>query len=171
MVRHALLLVALTACFEDRYRCDEDADCDLGTGGRCERDGYCTSHDLDCPTARSYEEHAGSLTSTCYDDREAPLNPCAGGQPPAPLEGCFADVCARLPAFCELAWTDACVQLAQEACDVTCDTRLAITATRNGPTPTQVPVASLKSSAMRPSNSRPFAGIAGSSNFSASPSR
>ena len=45
----------------------------------------------------------------------------------------------------------------------------AINPARNGPTLTQVPVASLKSSASRPSNTRPFAGSSGSSNFSASP--
>lgn len=120
-----------TACFEDRYRCTTDAQCDLGAGGRCEGDGFCTSRDLACDTRRSYEVHAGELTGICYDDREIPLNACAGGQAPAAPTGCFADVCARLPACCDLAWTDACVQLAQQECDITCDTRLAITAVRN----------------------------------------
>ena len=36
---------------------------------------------------------------------------------------------------------------------------------RNGPTLTQVPVDSLKSSAMRPSNSRPLRGIGGVGEF------
>src|SRR5580704_9579414 len=47
--------------------------------------------------------------------------------------------------------------------------KCAMNAARSGPTLTQVPVASLKSSARRPSNSRPFDGSAGSANLTASP--
>lgn len=131
MVRLAFILVVLAAgCFEDRYRCTEDAQCDLGVNGRCEVGGYCTSHDPACLTLRSYEAHGGELATTCYDDRQVPLNACAGGQPPAASTGCFANVCARLPACCDLAWTDACVEVAQQECEVRCDTRLAITASR-----------------------------------------
>ena len=41
---------------------------------------------------------------------------------------------------------------------------------RKGPTETQVPLASLKSSAMRPSKSKPASRLFGSAGFSASPS-
>jgi hypothetical protein len=40
---------------------------------------------------------------------------------------------------------------------------------RSGPTETKVPVASLKSSAMRPSNMKPSSGCAGSIGLAASP--
>ena len=40
---------------------------------------------------------------------------------------------------------------------------------RSGPTLTQVPLASLKSSAMRPSKSKPLSKSSGSTGFSASP--
>jgi hypothetical protein len=125
------LACAVTGCFSDTtYRCTEDSQCDLGDDGRCQN-GYCTSRDPACDTLRSYEELAGSMTNACYDDRRTPDNPCAGGQPPASREGCYVDVCARVPACCDLAWTDACAQIAQEECDVVCDTRIALTATRN----------------------------------------
>ena len=131
MVKHALWLTLLASgCFDDRYRCARDEQCDLGEGGRCELDGYCTFHDITCPTRRRYAAHAGELTNQCFDDRVAVENVCAGGQTPARPEGCAATVCARLPACCSLAWTDACAQLAQEACDVRCDTRITISATR-----------------------------------------
>jgi len=126
-----LALVALAGCFEDRYRCTSDEDCDLGAAGRCELDGHCTQYDLTCATHRRYSPHAGALTGTCFDDRIAPVNPCTGGQPPASPEGCFAQVCDRVPACCEIGWTNVCAQLAQQLCDVTCDTRIALTATRN----------------------------------------
>ncbi|NVB77064.1 MAG: hypothetical protein HOV81_01595 [Kofleriaceae bacterium] len=127
-----LLAVALatTGCFEDSYRCTSDAQCDLGEGGRCEIDGRCTRYDVTCGTGRRYEPHAGELTGTCFDDRAVPANVCIGGQPPAKPEGCIADVCSRVPACCEMAWTDACTQLAQQVCSVSCDTRLGITAIR-----------------------------------------
>jgi hypothetical protein len=127
----ASVLVA-SGCYADRYRCTQDSQCNLGEGGRCEVDGLCTEHDTRCPTLRRYSEHAGELTDACFDDRVAPMNACAGGQPPAPPEGCFAEVCARLPACCEVAWLDACAQVAQQtaSCNLHCDTRIAITATR-----------------------------------------
>ncbi len=125
-----LVAVGALACVPDRYRCTNDLQCDLGEGGRCERDGLCTQHDLACPTQRRYSAHAGEQTGTCFDDRQVPLNACAGGQPPVLPEGCLATVCERLPYCCGVAWTDACVQLAQEACTARCDTRIAITAIR-----------------------------------------
>jgi hypothetical protein len=130
VVRLLLVALALGGCFEDRYQCTTDAQCDLGGGGRCEANGYCTAFDDTCRTERRFSAHAGALSGTCYDDATALANPCAGGQGPARAEGCYADVCARLPACCDLAWTDACVQIAQEACELSCDTRIAITATR-----------------------------------------
>jgi hypothetical protein len=135
MVKHAFLVLLLAAgCYDDRYRCTSDAQCDLGEGGRCEQDGYCTRHDITCATQRRYSAHAGSLSERCFDDRVVPSNVCAGGQAPAKPEGCLATVCERLPACCELGWLDACAQVAQEVCDVDCDTRIAITATRNATT-------------------------------------
>lgn len=131
MVKHALWLTLLASgCFEDHYRCTSDSQCDLGDGGRCELDGHCSAHDITCPTERRYGSHAGALAGQCVDERVVPANACAGGQAPANPEGCFASVCERLPACCEVAWIDACVQLAQEACELACDTRIAITATR-----------------------------------------
>jgi hypothetical protein len=132
MVKHALwLLLLASGCFEDRYRCTSDAQCDVGEGGRCEVDGYCSARDVTCTTERRYGSHAGELAGQCVDDRATPINACAGGQQPAKPEGCFATVCDRLPACCEVAWVDACVQLAQQACELECDLRIAITATRN----------------------------------------
>jgi hypothetical protein len=130
MVKLALALALLGGCFEDRYRCTSDAQCDLGSSGRCEVDGYCSEHDTACATQRSYV-HAGELTATCFDDRAVPRNACASGQPPARPEGCFATVCDLVPACCSVGWLDACVQLAQEVCpDLRCDTRLTVTALR-----------------------------------------
>jgi hypothetical protein len=133
MVRVLVLACLLGGCFEDRYRCTSDRQCDV-EGGRCETDGFCTKFDDDCPTGRRYQ-HAGAHGDACFDDRVVLKNACAGGQPPAMPEGCVADVCSLVPACCELAWTDACVQLAQEQCtDLRCDTRIAITAARGAVT-------------------------------------
>ena len=123
-------IVGASACFEDRYRCDSDSDCDVGAAGRCESDGSCTAHDASCPTERRYAEHSGELANQCFDARFAIANPCAGGQPAALPEGCAADVCAALPACCEIGWSDACVQQAQLRCTLGCDTRIAVTASR-----------------------------------------
>lgn len=132
MVRALLVVVTAvvaSGCFDDRYRCTTDAQCNV-EGGRCELDGYCTKFDDSCPTQRRYQ-HAGERGDACFDDAVVPANPCAGGQPPARREGCFADVCARVPACCDMGWTDACVQLAQQLCSgLRCDTRIAITAAR-----------------------------------------
>ena len=130
MVRALVLLAALAGCYEDRYRCTSDLQCNIGDGGRCEVDGFCTKYDESCDSGRRYQ-HADQHGDDCFEDAIVPLNACAGGQTPAREQGCFADVCKRVPACCEMAWTDACVQLAQELCtDFTCDTRIAITATR-----------------------------------------
>jgi hypothetical protein len=135
MVKRALcLLMLVAACYEDRYLCSSSEQCDVGEGGRCEVDGFCSLRELTCPTLREYTNHSGVLSNQCFDDTVAPLNACAGGQPPAKRDGaCFTQVCDRLPACCDVAWTDACVQLAQETidCRLACDTRIAITATRN----------------------------------------
>jgi hypothetical protein len=137
MVRGAALaglVLVLAGCFEDRYQCTEDAQCDLGVGGRCELDGYCSSYDPACPTHFRYDEHAAAQTDVCYEDSTELANPCAGGQGPARAEGCYASVCSRLPACCEVGWFDACAQIAEEECDISCDTRIAITASRNATT-------------------------------------
>ncbi|HTL36132.1 MAG TPA: VCBS repeat-containing protein [Kofleriaceae bacterium] len=128
----AVAAVLLTGCFDNVYHCTKDEQCDVGAAGRCELDGFCTHFDPTCSTARRYSDHAGVLTNQCYDDRVVPINACAGGQAPAAPEGCFADVCARLPACCNTGWTDACVQVAQEACPtLKCDTRIAVNAKRD----------------------------------------
>jgi hypothetical protein len=134
MVMRALLLLLLltSGCFEDRYRCDSDAQCDLGDGGRCETDGFCSARDITCTTERRYSSHAGELADQCVDDRAVPENICAGGQQPAKPEGCVQTVCDQLPACCDIGWFDACVQLAQQACEHTCDVRMTITAERGG---------------------------------------
>jgi hypothetical protein len=131
VIRVWLALIVFGGCVrDDEYRCTSDEQCDLGEAGRCELDGRCTAHDLDCPSTRRYTEHSGAVTGTCFDDAVVPLNACADGQPPARPEECFADVCAALPACCETGWSSACVQQAQLACpELRCDTRIAITAT------------------------------------------
>ena len=129
MVRALLFVAVLGGCFDDRYRCTTDAQCNV-EGGRCEADGYCTKFDDSCATHRRYQ-HAGEHGDACFEDALAPVNACAGGQPPATRTGCFARVCERVPACCDMAWTDACVQLAQQMCsELVCDTRIAITAAR-----------------------------------------
>jgi hypothetical protein len=132
VVRALLCLLLLSSgCFDDRYKCKVDDDC-TGEGGRCELDQFCTVpvSSADCDSGRRYQ-HAGENGSKCFEDTQALANPCAGGQAPAREDGCFADVCERAPSCCKVAWTDTCVQLAQERCpDLRCDTRIAITATR-----------------------------------------
>ena len=77
---------AASACVEDRYTCETDADCDLGEAGRCEVDQRCTAFDPSCPLHRRYADHSGSVSATCFNDHIAPANLCAAGQPPLPPE-------------------------------------------------------------------------------------
>ena len=126
----ALAVGLASGCFEDRYRCASDNDCDLGAAGRCAPDGYCTAFDADCPTEQRYTAHSGERSEQCFDDRLALANLCAPGQAPALAEGCAADVCAAVPACCETGWSEACVREAQRRCPLACDTRIAITAQR-----------------------------------------
>lgn len=131
VIRLAWLVVFLAGCYRDRYTCERDSQCDV-EGGRCEIDELCTGFDESCPTKRSYQ-HAGDQTGLCFDDAVVPINLCAGGQSAAKREGpCLEAVCARLPMCCDIAWTDACVQLAQQeqTCELRCDTRIAIGATK-----------------------------------------
>ena len=131
VIRLAFLAVLVAGCYRDRYTCERDAQCDV-EGGRCEIDKLCTGFDETCPTKRSYQ-HAGELTGLCFDDAVVPVNLCAGGQSAAKRGGeCLEPVCARLPMCCDIAWTDACVQLAQQepACELRCDTRIALGATK-----------------------------------------
>ena len=124
-----LAAIAAAACVEDRYRCASHEQCDVGEAGRCEADQRCSYWDETCPAGRRYAAHAGDVSEVCVDDRVAPANPCADGQPPAFPEGCFADVCAALPACCDTGWSAACVQQAQLRCpELRCDTRIAVTA-------------------------------------------
>ncbi len=136
MVKLVAVTIAVLAsgCFEDQYRCTSDTQCNVGESGRCEVDGSCTVHDPTCETERRYGEHSGERTGTCFDDRLAIANVCAGGQPPAVADGCAAQVCAALPACCATGWSDACVQQAQTTCDIRCDTRIAVTASRGANT-------------------------------------
>ncbi|MEO8699927.1 MAG: hypothetical protein ABI867_07775 [Kofleriaceae bacterium] len=133
MVKLAVAAALLAGCFQDRYQCDSDADCDLGAGARCELDHFCTAFEPGCLTERSYSEHSGELANACFDDATAIANPCAAGQPPALREGCAATVCDVIPACCDVGWSDACVQQAQMRCGIQCDTRIAVTASRGGP--------------------------------------
>jgi len=126
----ACVAVLATACFEDRYRCESDTDCNLGPAARCELDGFCTVHDPTCETERRYSEHSAEQANQCFEARTAIANPCAGGQPAALPEGCAQDVCDALPACCEIGWSDACAQQAQLRCAIRCDTRIAVTASR-----------------------------------------
>jgi hypothetical protein len=126
------LVVAVAGCFDDVYSCKTNDQCDVGDAGRCELDGFCTHFDPTCETQRRYSDHAGALTNVCFDDRVEPINACAGGQPPTTPTGCYADVCARLPACCSVGWSDACAQVAQEVCTaLKCDTRIAVNASRS----------------------------------------
>jgi hypothetical protein len=129
-VRWLVGCVLLVACVRDHYRCEVDTDCNLGDGGRCEADRYCTHFDASCQlTQRSYTEHSDELSGTCFVGEVTPLNICAAGQPPAIPTGCGAKVCMTLPACCTTGWSDACVLEAQMQCpEVVCDTRIAITA-------------------------------------------
>ena len=131
-VRIALASLLLAGCIDDRYTCSTDADCDLGDAGRCEIDHACSAHDASCPSGRRYSPHSGAESGTCFDDHAAILDLCAPGQAPPLADACTTSICATLPACCETGWTEACVQLAQiePACDLTCDTQIAITANR-----------------------------------------
>ena len=140
MTRATSVLVALAVigCVEENYRCENDADCNLGADGVCEVEKRCTIRSVNCTTGREYGPLQGALSGTCYDERRDPLNPCAEGQPPARGENtCTAAVCDALPACCRSGWSEACVKQAQLRCttppdEVVCDTRIAITALRGG---------------------------------------
>jgi hypothetical protein len=131
-VRWLIGCALLAGCLQNHYRCEVDTDCNLGEGGRCEADRYCTHFDSSCQlTQRSYTDHSDELSGTCFLGEVTPLNMCAAGQPPAIPTGCGAKVCTTLPACCTSSWSEACVLEAQMQCsEVVCDTRIAITATK-----------------------------------------
>jgi len=134
-VAGALAAATLAACVDPDYRCSLDRECDVGEAGRCELDHRCTASDPSCQTHRRYSDHSGPRSGTCFDDQVALADVCAAGQPPATAEGCAASVCQALPGCCSTGWSEACVQQAQILCsDVTCDTRIAITANKPGHT-------------------------------------
>jgi hypothetical protein len=122
----------LAACIHDDYECATDADCDVGVAGRCEVDHHCTQYDASCGlTLRRYTEHSGAESNVCYLGQIELADPCAAGQPPAsPSDPCGALVCSTLPTCCNAGWSEPCVLEAQRSCHVTCDTRVAISATR-----------------------------------------
>lgn len=131
MQRTLVVACALvTGCLADDYLCTTDADCNLGTAGRCELDGRCTVYDPSCEsTERRYADHAGPRADVCYDDRTPLANLCAPDQPPSRGDDqCTASVCTTLPACCTTAWSEACVQLAtaDAACALDCEPWLAV---------------------------------------------
>jgi hypothetical protein len=127
------LAVCLAACVRRDYQCASDADCDVGVAGRCELDRRCTAVDPTCETNRRYSDHSGPQSGACFDDRIAPINRCAAGQPPAAPDPCTTAVCDALPSCCSTGWSEACVRQAQLTCsDLVCDTRIAITANKPG---------------------------------------
>ena len=131
--RAVLLLALLAGCIQDEYTCTTDAQCNLGVAGRCELDHHCTQYDGTCPLDRRYTDHSGSASGTCLQEVATPLDPCAPGQPPAPLaDSCAAMVCAAESQCCTTGWTEACVQRAQLSCGIRCDTRIAMIAERGG---------------------------------------
>ncbi len=122
----------VVACIHDDYECATDSDCNIGAGGRCEVDHHCTQYDASCAlTQRRYTEHSGPESQVCYLGQIELANPCAAGQPPAsPSDPCGGVVCNALPTCCNAGWSESCVLEAQRSCHVTCDTRIAISATR-----------------------------------------
>jgi hypothetical protein len=135
-MRTFFAIVALAGCVEEKYRCENDLDCNVGADGACEIDKLCTIRSATCATGREYGPLQGAISGTCYDERRDPLNPCADGQPPARGENaCTAAVCDAMPSCCRSGWSEACVKQAQIRCttpphEVVCDTRIAITAIR-----------------------------------------
>ncbi|HEY1551902.1 MAG TPA: hypothetical protein VGG28_28950, partial [Kofleriaceae bacterium] len=80
---------------------------------------------------RRYTDHSGAESQTCFLGQIELANPCAAGQPPAsPSDACGALVCDVLPTCCNAGWSESCVLEAQRSCDVTCDTRIAVSASR-----------------------------------------
>jgi len=132
----ALAASLFVACIHDSYECEQDSDCDVGVAGRCEVDHRCTQYDASCTlTQRRYTEHSGGESQVCYLGQVTPPNACAAGQPPAsPTDACGAKVCAALPTCCSAGWGESCVLEAQRSCDVTCDTRIAISAVHGSTT-------------------------------------
>jgi hypothetical protein len=65
----ALLGLALTGCGGgNAFACDDDAQCDPATGGRCEITGFCSFPDPECLSGYRYGTHAGGgLASSCTD--------------------------------------------------------------------------------------------------------
>ena len=125
------LVVAGTSCINDDYECTTDADCNLGTGGRCELDHHCTIYDSNCPVQRRYTWHSGANANECFHGQIDLVDFCADGQPAALGTGCAARVCTALPTCCKTGWSEACVLEAQRDCPIRCDTRIAITASNS----------------------------------------
>lgn len=128
----ALCTAVVVGCIQAHYPCQTDGDCNVGSNGRCEANHECTVFDPTCPLERRYTEYSGSDSNVCFDDAVAPLNECAGGQPPAPTnttDACAQTVCQHyLPSCCTSAWSDACVQEAQVHCGLKCNFDIALIA-------------------------------------------
>lgn len=126
------LLAASLSCIDDDYACSTDGDCNLGVAGRCEVDHHCTQYDPTCAlTQRRYTEHSGAESQTCFMGQIELANACAAGQPPAsPSDPCGAIVCEVLPTCCNTGWSESCVLEAQRSCGITCDSRVAVSASR-----------------------------------------
>jgi hypothetical protein len=126
------LIAASLSCIDDSYACSTDGDCNLGVAGRCEVDHHCTQYDPTCAlTQRRYTEHSGGESQTCFLGQIELANACAAGQPPAsPSDSCGAVVCDVLPTCCNTGWSESCVLEAQRSCGITCDTRVAVSASR-----------------------------------------
>jgi hypothetical protein len=128
--------------------------------GVCSGGENCTSHPEDCgtcpppPTCPHPVCIAGGALNTtdCYDpcvqQTCAASQTCCGvGIPPAPTwtgecvalakmtcgaDPCVTAVCAQDPSCCTADWTQACVDLAKSACNVTCQCAHSICSAGNG---------------------------------------
>jgi hypothetical protein len=132
LIRAIALAALALSCINDDYLCTSDSDCNLGVAGRCEIDRHCTTYDVTCSlTQRRYTEHSGAESQTCFLGQIELANACAAGQPPAsPNDPCGAIVCGVLPTCCNAGWSESCVLEAERSCNLTCDTRVAVSASR-----------------------------------------
>ncbi len=78
----------LAGCLKDiQHRCADDSACTMGgVQGTCERVGFCSFPDPNCPHGRRYGELAESLSNQCTGDP-----PDAGVDAPAAIDAYVAD--------------------------------------------------------------------------------
>ncbi len=99
-----VVLVATTACLEPRaFACEEDDECTLEPGGRCEPEGWCSYDDPECASGRRFEGLAPDVGGTCvaFDlscESYCTLMPtvCDGRNPYDSPETCLAE-CGQWP--------------------------------------------------------------------------